>query len=130
AAERSPPVDPDICVMHNALVTRLHFDCPYIFCDLDIHRQDEISENIASISRQMKWQGHGNNQIRLAQLPLFVELRRHWAMRSITFGRSLLNPVLDEVQLRISQAAFSDEIAVTLFRKRGRHVPPARDGDD
>ena len=70
------------------------------------------------------------NEIRLAELPAFHEVRRWGHRRAISFRHAGLHPPRQQVDLFVSEALGAGEIPIARLGRPRRHVAPSSDDCD
>ena len=85
------------------------------------HLEDEVAEDFTFAGLQHVRLGALHHHIRRSQLPAFWKRGRLRRLRSITFGCSLLDPLLKECDLIVAQAARVEELPVARLGKPRRH---------
>ena len=85
------------------------------------HLEDEIAEDFTFAWLKHVRLGALDHNIRCSQLPALGKRRRLRLLRCLALGCSLLDPLLNECDLIVAQAARVEELAVASFGKPRRH---------
>src|SRR5262245_30250214 len=88
----------------------------------DRRGDDEVSIDIASLGGEFIGLGHGQDEVRRAQLPIRVPLRRRRQIGGCALDRAFRRPLPEETDLIDAQAAFPGEFAKAMLRQPGRHI--------
>src|SRR5947199_4263899 len=89
----------------------------------------DVAEDVVFTGLDGVWLRHGDDEIRLPQLPSLGPPRRLRTVLGLAFRLAFVGPALDRGDLRIGQAPLAHEFADALGEP-GRHPPRFRHSDD
>src|SRR5579884_905212 len=84
--------------------------------------QDEIAVDVRPIGGHVEGPVHGDDQVRLAEIPALWELRYLGEFLGIALGHAVFYPALEQGNLPVAQAALVAKVAVARLRLPRRHV--------
>src|SRR5215471_13530435 len=96
----------------------------------DGRREQKIPENIRTVGGHGKWLGQFYDEVGRAELP---SRRESWLPRRIGLRAPLSaggRPGIDELDLRVRQAALIGEVAIAMLREPGWHIASPSNGGD
>ena len=113
-------VEDDVGMVKRLGCARTDFDGlhPASGCNRD--GQDEIPEDFGAVGGELVGLRDTEDQVGRAKLPFIAELGRLRGAPDALRG-ALLDPVLDELDFGVSEAAFLREFAMARFGEPGRH---------
>src|SRR5579884_2466252 len=113
-------------MMNHTLVSRSNLQRPDIACFFKSNAEDEVSIDIRTVwSKRVRF-GDAQDEIRLAELPSFRELRDLRQIPRAALRLTLIDPVLDQANLFVGKPAFAGEFAESRLRHPRWHVAAFR----
>src|SRR4029453_15184896 len=82
---------------------------------------DEIPEQIRAARHQLIRLGNRREEVRLSELPALGPDRHNRPIGGASFRRPLIDPLLNQIDLRIGQASLADEPRRIVFGQPRRH---------
>ena len=127
---RARTIDNHVRVVENPGIPRPNLHRLHPLRCRDWHRNDKVPKHFGSVGAELIRLRDVEHQVGLSELPFRIEFRRRGCLRGGSRERSLLRPLPDQLDLRITQPALLREIAITFFRLPGRHDSPFRHIND
>src|SRR5215831_268107 len=99
--------------MKNARVIGAQLDGTHIFRGGNRNRNRKVSEDVFSSGRQREVVRRGHHQIWLPELPALRQRGQRRTCGRIALGRTALDPLSNQLDLRVGQTALVIEVTVT-----------------
>ena len=116
-------VQQDPRVMDDFAVARPEFDRLDVLPLVDRHRQDEVAEDIVPLGRNRERLPHGDDEIRLPQLPAVREPRRRRALARVSLDGARVDPFPDRLDIVVVEPALALEMTELGVGLPRRHEP-------
>lgn len=85
----------------------VHGSDPFVFGHIEV--DGNVAIDVGAIGGDVESDGHFDDEIRFAQSPAGVKLGGLWLFGRVAFGRALFDPVLDEGNLVVGEAAIIEK---------------------
>ena len=120
-------IESDVAMVNQLWISRVDFNASHVTRSRDGYGQNKTRPRVCVRAREQNVGRQFYYEIRLTQLPPFGECRGSWQVSGSAFRCSFGNPLLDRLNLFVSQPALADKFSVARFRQPWRHI--ARTGD-
>src|SRR5262249_44818854 len=88
----------------------------------EVEPQHEIADHVWPVRWHVKRPVHGDDQVRLAEIPALLELRQLREHPWVALRHAGLHPAAEQADLMVTEAPLIPELAVSRLRLPWRHV--------